>query len=56
MWCLKDFAYWYADNTDADYDDIVRQVEYLVENISEAYYNKGYDKGYNDAVYKYDRE
>ena len=46
---LKDFADWYAENTDADYDDIIKQVKILVKNVSKSCYDNGYEKGFDDG-------
>ena len=66
---IESFEDWYANNLDADYDDVVAKVKQWVEFCEDmAYdcgyeeghsqgYSDGYDEGYEDGVSDtYERE
>jgi len=46
---LKDFADWYAENTDADYDDIIKEVASLVMKVYQDAYYEGLGRGYKQG-------
>ena len=46
---LKDFADWYAENTDADYDDIIEKARTLVLNVYQDAYYEGLGRGYKQG-------